>query len=242
MPGPFEGHTCSAPAERSARMRDVILERVPRGKRLLILDVGCGTGVLAFTLAEALPDATVTGVDISAANIETAETHRRSQAGGDRVRFMRADYLQHDLSPVDVIVTDTVLHFMRARPIDLWAKLAGDLRPGGVLVCAMAYDCLHNRVLTGVRRALRAIRGRPVESLMMALGRLAYGRSMDERLIRERIEYMFIPPEQVMSNATESLTTSVGLRLIARHDLPGVSATQLKQRVSVFHKDLDARG
>ena len=127
---------------------------------------------------------------------------------------------------------------MRARPVDLWTKLARDVRPGGLLVCAMAYDCLHNRVLDGARRTLRAVRGGPVDSLLMGLGRLAYGRSMDDALIRERIEYMYIPPEQFMSHATESQTRSVGLGLIARHDMPGASATQLKQQVSVFQKDL----
>lgn len=241
MSSPFEGNTCSAPAERSARMRDIVLERVPRKQPIQVLDVGCGTGMLAFRLAEALPDATVTGVDISAANIAAAEAHRPAQAGGDRIRFVRADYLEHQTPPVDVIVTDTVLHFVRARPLDVWSKLARDLRPGGLLVCAMAYDCLHNSVLTGIRRTLRAVRSGSVDSLLIGLGRLAYGRSMGDTLIRERIEYMYIPAEQVMSNATESLTTSVGLSVIARHDMPGASATQLKQQVTVFQKGSHGR-
>jgi SAM-dependent methyltransferase len=218
-------------------MRDIVLERVPRGQPLDILDVGCGAGMLAFRLADALPDARVTGVDISPANIEAAEAHRQGAAGADRIRFVRADYLAYEAAPVDVIVTDTVLHFMRARPVDVWTRLARDLRPGGLLVCAMAYDCLHNRVLSSARRTLRAIRGGPVDSLLMALGRFVYGRAMDDSLIRERIEYMYIPPEQLMSTATASLTTSVGLGLIASHEMPGASATQLKQRVSVFQKE-----
>jgi SAM-dependent methyltransferase len=237
MSSPFEANTCSAPAERSARMRDIVLERAPRGQPLRMLDVGCGTGMLVFRLAEALPAAAVTGVDISPANIAVAEAHRPAWAGHERVQFVCADYLQHAVAPVDVIVTDTVLHFMRARPGDLWSKLARDLQPGGVLVCAMAYDCLHNRLLSGARRTLRAVRGGLVDSLLMGLGRLAYGRAMDDALIRERIEYMYIPPEQLMSPATEAQTRSVGLRLVARHEMPGASATQLKQQVSVFQKE-----
>jgi SAM-dependent methyltransferase len=241
MSTPFEANTCSAPAERSARMRDIVLERAPRGGPLQILDVGCGTGALAFRLAESLPEAIVTGVDISPANIRAAEARRRAAPGGDRVRFVRADYLEHETAPVDIIVTDTVLHFIHARPLDLWTKLARDVRPGGLLVCAMAYDCLHNRALDAARRALRAVRGRPVDWLLMALGRIAYGQSMDDALIRERIEYMYIPPEQLMSSAIESMTRSVGLDLVARHAMPGVSATQLEQRVSVFQKDVRDR-
>jgi SAM-dependent methyltransferase len=237
MSSPFEAHTCSAPAERSARMRDIVLERVPRGQPLRVLDVGCGTGMLAFGLAEALSAAMVTGVDVSPVNIEAAEAYRPAWAGRDRVQFVCADYLEYAGPPVDVIVTDTVLHFMRARRLDLWTKLARDLQPGGVLVCAMAYDCLHNRVLDGARRTLRAVRGGPVDALLMGLGRLAYGRSLNDDLLRERIEYMYIPPEQFMSHATESQTRSLGLSLIARHEMPGASATQLKQQVSVFQRD-----
>jgi len=76
----------------------------------------------------------------------------------------------------------------------------------------------------------------------MALARAAYGRSMDDRMLRERVEYMYIPPEQIMSANVETLTASFGLRLIARDALPGTSATQLKQRVSVFQKDDRGRG
>jgi SAM-dependent methyltransferase len=236
MTSPFDGNTCSAPAERSARMCDIVVERAPAGRPLDILDVGCGTGVLAGRLAEALDSAMVTGVDISAANIQAAEAQRHGGGSGDRIRFLCGDYLGYDFAPFDVIVTDGVLHFVRARPADVWAKLARDLRPGGVLVCAMAYDCVHNRLLLKARRTLRAVRSGALDSLLMWLGRVAFGRVLNDVLIRERIEYMYIPPEQMMSNVTDSLANSLGLRLLTREEMPGASATQLKQRVSVFRK------
>jgi len=241
MPSPFEGNTCSAPAERAARMRDIVAARAPAGRPLQILDVGCGSGVLACALADALPAATVTGVDISPANIQAAEKRRAGARGGDRVHFVGGDYLSYATAPVDIIVTDTVLHFIAAPAAEVWTKLARDVQPGGTLVCAMAYDCLHNRLLGAARRTLRAIRSGPVDSMLMGLGRRAFGDAMDDALIRERIEYMYIPPEQVMTKATESLIASLGLALIAQHEMPGASATQLKQRVSVFQKDSRGR-
>src|SRR5262245_9782545 len=109
MRTPFDGATCSAPDARAGRMRDVVIEHAPRDRPIHVLEVGCGTGALALQLATALPLASVTGVDVSPANIRVAAR----QAGGparSRVRFERADYLQFDTPPADVIVTDTVLH------------------------------------------------------------------------------------------------------------------------------------
>ena len=242
MPTPFDTNTCSAPAERAARMRDIVVEQAPRGQPLRVLDVGCGTGTLALRLAEALPDAAITGIDISPANIRVADAQRASGSAGARVAFVRADYLAFDTPPVEVIVTDTVLHFIRARPRDLWAKLARDLRPGGILVCCMAYDCWHNRVLGVARRALRASRSGPIDAALVGLGRMAYGRAMSDSLIRERVEYMYIPPEQLMSSAIDAHAASLGLRLVGRHEMPGTSATQLRQRVCVFRRDPRVQG
>ena len=57
-------------------MRDVVLEHAPRDKAVAVLDLGCGTGSLIFLLADALPEARVIGIDVSAANIAEAERSR----------------------------------------------------------------------------------------------------------------------------------------------------------------------
>lgn len=219
-------------------MRDIVLEHAARDHALQVLDVGCGTGSLVFRLAGALPRATVVGIDISAANIRVADAQRESGGAGARTRFERADYLEYDTDPVDLIVTDTVLHFIGGQPRGLWTKLARDVRDGGFLIACMAYDSAHNRALAAGRRVLRALRSRPVDALLVAAGRRAYGRQLDDGLIRERIEYMFIPPEQLMTrDVVARLAPSLGLRFVARHEMPGTSATQLQQHVTVFQKD-----
>jgi SAM-dependent methyltransferase len=238
MRTPFDAATCSAPDERVERMRDIVLEHAPRDRPLRILDVGCGTGTLAFHLASALPQASVTGVDVSPANIRAATARQPGEPFGSRVCFAQADYLRYATAPADVIVTDTVLHFIPGPREVVWKKLSGDLRSGGVLVCCMAVSCAHNRVLWLARRGLRMVRSRALDALLVAFARRAYGGQMSDALLRERTEYMYIPPEQFMSSAVrDELAPGGGLRLVSEVDMPGTSATQLKQRITVFRKD-----
>src|SRR5262249_27456518 len=235
---PFDAATCSAPETRVARMRDIVVAHAPHDRAIRILDVGCGTGVLAFELASALPHARITGVDVSAANISAAAARRREAPGGARVEFERADYLRYETTPVDVIVSDTVLHFIPGRRDVLWKKLAGDLGPGGALICCMAFDCAHNRMLRAARRGLRAIRSGALDAALLAAARRAYGHEMNDALLRERTEYMYIPPQQFMSTEVRAdLAAAGGLRLIADGAGPTTSLTQLKQRVTIFRKD-----
>jgi len=237
----FEAHTCSAPDERSDRMRDIVLAHVPRGA-IDVLDVGCGTGGLVFRLADALPRATIVGIDISSANTRAAEAARSARQVQTRARFQTADYLSYEAPPVDVIATDTALHFLHGGPDRLWTKLARDLRPSGVLIVSMAYDCAHNRILNFGRWFLRAIRCSMVDGLILAVARVAYGHAMDVDRLRERTAYMYIPAEQWMTPAVlQVLVPSVGLRLIAEQDVRATSAAELRQRVMVFQKQ-DHRG
>jgi SAM-dependent methyltransferase len=219
-------------------MRDLTLAYVPGTHAVHILDLGCGTGGLAFRIAEALPLARVTGIDISPANIAAAESNRNTWPSAGRVRLLVADYLAYETPPVDAIVSDTVLHFVRGGPERLWTKLAHDLRPGGVLVCCMAYDGFHNRATRLARRALRAVHCRPLDVVLLTVGRIVYGRAMDIDRLRERTAYMYIPPEQMMTPAImRTLAPSLGLRLIAEHAVESTSVTQLKQRATVFVKE-----
>ncbi|HEX9205991.1 MAG TPA: methyltransferase domain-containing protein, partial [Candidatus Deferrimicrobiaceae bacterium] len=58
-----------------------------RGRRLRILEPGCGTGLYTRMLLDAFPGASVVGVDISEAMVRVA----RRRIGDARVRFAVAD-------------------------------------------------------------------------------------------------------------------------------------------------------
>jgi hypothetical protein len=79
---------------------------------------------------------------------------------------------------------------------------------------------------------------RPLDVVLLTVGRIVYGRAMDIDRLRERTAYMYIPPEQMMTPAImRTLAPSLGLRLIAEHAVESTSVTQLKQRATVFVKE-----
>jgi cyclopropane fatty-acyl-phospholipid synthase-like methyltransferase len=230
----FVDTVCTAPAARSNRMRDIVLAHVPRGRSIRVLDLGCGTGSLLFRLAEALPAATLVGIDVSSANIRAAKQQQLEHASMARVQFELADYLTYRAQPFDAIVTDGVLHLVRAETVVLVRKLAADLRPRGLLVCAMPFDCAYNRTFAVVRRALGRIRAPWLDRRILQLGRLLHGRHMDDAGLRERVPYMYMPPERLMDDALEECFASAGLERTAEYPALNTSPSQLKHRVTIF--------
>ena len=223
-------------------MRDIVVRHVAATRDLQILDVGCGTGSLVFLLAAALPSARLTGIDVSAPNIRRAEAQRSSSGEATvlRVRFEQADYLERPASPGDVIVSDGVLHLIPGDTRALFAKLSDDLRPGGVLVVCMPYDCAYNYAFAMLRRILRMIRSRALDRLILRVGRLLHGREMDDEGLRERIPYMYIAPYRLAGRRLrETIAPAAGLRLIAQHPMPSRSPSELKHEVLVFEKPVE---
>ena len=96
-----------------------------------MLEYGCGTGSLAFALAE-LGDR-VTGIDISPVAIEmaTAEAQRRQLSGID-FKVMDAEHLELPDSSLDLICGSAVLHHLDLDRAG--SEIRRVLKPGGQLV------------------------------------------------------------------------------------------------------------
>ncbi len=63
------------------------------GQKLNIIDICTGSGAIACAVAHFLPNATVTGADISPKALETAEKNAKKLGVSDRVSFISADAL-----------------------------------------------------------------------------------------------------------------------------------------------------
>jgi len=222
-------------------MRDIVLTHVPADRAMRILDIGCGTGSLLFRLAEALPQASLVGIDLSAANIRAAKREQDQRPSAARVTFEPADYLQYRGDPFDAIVSDGVLHLVPGDSDTLACKLAHDLKGGGIFVCDMPFACAYNTAFALVRRLLRGIRSPWTDRAILQVGRLLHGREMSDDGLRERIGYMYIPPERVMGEQLARTFESAGLHPTAEYAMKSVSLSQLRHRVTIFERRV-ARG
>jgi SAM-dependent methyltransferase len=97
-----------------------------------VLELGCGRGVPVTR--ELAKRHRVTGVDISAAQIELARHHVPEAS------FIHADYTQLEVAPrsVDAVVAIlTLTHVPREEHAELLARIAGWLRGSGFLLCSL---------------------------------------------------------------------------------------------------------
>lgn len=99
-----------------------------------VLDLGCGSGVLAIAAARVLPRAEIIASDIDAIATDVASENARINRVGRRIRFVTATGLDHpDLRRDEYF--DLIIANILARPlIELAPRLRGALSPQGRLV------------------------------------------------------------------------------------------------------------
>lgn len=118
----------------SRRLAPLLVRFAAVGEGDAILDVGSGTGALAFALAEAGPSVRVTGVDPSSAYVRCAQ----ARTPGDRVRFSVGDAqaLKIPDASVDKTLSLLALNFIHdaARAVREMVRVT---RPGGVVAAAV---------------------------------------------------------------------------------------------------------
>jgi release factor glutamine methyltransferase len=86
-----------------------ILNHFPKEKKLIILDIGCGSGNIAIALAVHLPEVKIVSTDVSADALKVAEENSGQHKVSERIKFVKHNILKNDLNnfPMfDVIVSN----------------------------------------------------------------------------------------------------------------------------------------
>lgn len=119
----------------SAALADPFLDAAGLGRPSVVLDVGSGTGNLAFAVARRWPLSRVVGIEPSAGFVEAA-TARSPDAS--RVRFEQAgaDDVPLGADAVDAALSLLVLNFV-PDPERAVAEMSRVTRPGGVVAAAV---------------------------------------------------------------------------------------------------------
>ena len=106
-----------------------VVARLQAGGRAL--DVGCGTGVVAITLAKAFPTATIAGLDLDARSIDIARGHARDAGVAERVAFMTEPVEALPTEPGwDFVSTFDVIHDL-PDPLAALTRIRAALNDGG---------------------------------------------------------------------------------------------------------------
>ncbi len=128
-----------------------------------VLDLGAGTGILAGQVLEALPDCSVTCLDISERMLGQARARLAGQEG--RVEYVAADMMQWEPpEPYDAIVSANAMVYECSRPGECYPRCAAALAPGGVLLNSTYVEQATPACVGGIVGKLWRADGRPLSS------------------------------------------------------------------------------
>ncbi len=123
-------------AGRGRRFRGYVADvlGVDRGDR--VLDVGCGTGTLAFVLASRVgPQGAVSGVDASPEMIAAAQAKGRGKKAAPAFQVAPAQDLPFPDGSFDEVATSLMIHHLpEEQRLDAVREMIRVLRPGGRLI------------------------------------------------------------------------------------------------------------
>lgn len=98
----------------------------------LVLDAGCGCGVMALILAQRFPEAKITGADTDADAVAEAASNFAVSPWASRLEAVRRDWREAAEAPVDLIVSNPPFFYAGTDPSEsarASARHAGSLSP-----------------------------------------------------------------------------------------------------------------
>ncbi len=149
------------------------------------LDVGCGSGRAAITIAEAFPNARVFGFDVHAGSVELARANAKAAGVGDRVKFEVVDCSQLPAHEFDFISTFDVVHDS-VDPLGLMTSIRNALSSDGTyLMVEMNVSPNVNENINPLGKLMYSVSTLYCLTTSMAQGGAAIGALMGEPKARE---------------------------------------------------------
>jgi release factor glutamine methyltransferase len=152
------------PRPETEHLVEALLACVPHDRPLRIADVGTGSGAIAVALSYALPEAQVTGLDISEAALAIAKRNAETHHVAGRMRFLTSDVLSAVASErFDAIVSNPP-YVAEADRASLEPQVR-DYEPSGALFAGTSGLDVYERLIPEAHAALE-----PGGWLLMEIG------------------------------------------------------------------------
>jgi release factor glutamine methyltransferase len=144
------------PRPETEHLVEAVLELLPQDQPLEILDVGTGSGILAVTLAQHLPHAMMTAVDISADAIAVAGKNAEAHHVSDRIRFVVSDLLcalNHAEERFDAVISNPP--YVAEADRRSLAREVRDYEPATALFAGESGLDIYRRLIPEARNSLK---------------------------------------------------------------------------------------
>src|SRR5260370_42378757 len=138
----------------------------------------------------------------------------------------------------DLIYSKSVLYLLAAPLASLAKKLSLDLKDRGRLMVIMPTDCFPNRLIIALRRLLRVLRSRLLETIVLSLAKFIYPGWTEDQL-RDRLPFLFVVPHHLDSAVLRSVFESAGLEAIAGRPWSAASIFKLRHSLVIYRKRPD---